>query len=163
MFTAALFLFGITAFCQKKQSVAFHPRGVQSPLPSLKTESSAKALESFHRDFPEITDAKISQQGSIYTISFKNEKDNSSNRVYYDKKGNIVQTIMYYSEKDLPPFIRAKVGSKFPGKTISNVTEFISNKEHFYEIALEDNNSLFITRFNTNGIMYNKKKYGKSK
>lgn len=159
MMTASLFLLGLTAFCQQEKITPYNADVVNGISPPLKTDSSAKILEKFHQGFPEITDYSIYKDGNFYIVSFGNIDDNPLCKVYYGIKGNILQTIRYYSEEDLPPFIRSKVNSKYRGIDISGITEFTNGKEHFFEVALEDNKSLFIARFNSRGLMYNEKKY----
>ena len=129
------------------------------PSPASSADESAKILKLFHHNFPEVTNHSIYNLGDLYMVYFKNEKNNSSCRVYYDPKGNILQTIRYYSRNELCPFIRAKVDERFNGKTILNVTDLTNDNEHYYQIILQDSKSLFIVHADDNGNMEIEKKY----
>jgi hypothetical protein len=163
MITAALFLLGITAFCQQEKITAFRANVADDISPKHKTDSSVKILKIFHQNFPEITDYSIYKDGDSYIVSIINKRNNSLCKVYYDTKGNILQTIKYYNEEDLPTFIRSKVDSKYRGKAISGITEFTNDDDHFYQVALEDSKSLLIVRFDSWGVMYNEMKYANAK
>ncbi len=128
-----------------------------SPLPSA--DSSHEILKIFYHDFPDVSNYKISMADGYYIVHFQNEENNSSCRVYYDSKGNMAQTIKYYTGDELSPFIRAKIDSRFKGKEITNVSEVTNSAEHYYQIILKDNNSMFIVNSNVKGGLHVVKKY----
>ncbi len=134
-----------------------------SPLHAVSTDASAKILKVFHDNFPEVTYHSISNIGDLYMVYFKNDENNSSGRIYYDSDGNVLETIRYYTGKELSPFIRTKVNSKYKGKDIFMVTDVANETEHFYQIILEDANSLMVVHADDNGWMHLEKKYKKSK
>jgi superfamily I DNA and/or RNA helicase len=134
-----------------------------TPIPATVADASAKILKLFHVDFPEISNHTIHKTGDVYMVSFKDAINNYSCKVFYDSNGNMLQTIRYYSDEELAPFIRAKVHSKYQGKKIMNVTELINDNEHFYQMILEDNKSLFVVHSDDKGMMYTEKKFKKAK
>jgi|SRR6185437_3838804 len=150
-----LILFCFAAFCS--MSI------FSSPLLAASTDASAKILEVFHRNFPEITNRSIYNMGDAYMIFFKNDENNSSGRIYYDNDGNVLETIRYYSGTELSPFIRTKVNSKYKGKDIFMVTDVANDTEHFYQIILEDANTLMVVDADDSGSIHLEKKYKKSK
>ena len=134
-----------------------------TPLPAAPGDATAKILKVFHINFPEISNHTIFKTGDIYMVSFKNEKENSSYKLFYDSDGNVLQTLKYYSEEQLSPFIRSKVQRKYHGKNVMNVTELINDNEHFYQLILTDNKSLLVVHCDDNGLLYTEKKFKKAK
>jgi len=130
-----------------------------TPVPAPSPDKSAKILKLFHENFPEVTNDSIYNLGDSYLVYFKNEKNNSSCRVYYDPNGKVLETIRYYSGKELCPFIRAKVNERFHGKDIFMVTDLTNDNEHYYQIILQDSKSLLVVHANENGQMHVEKRY----
>ena len=123
---------------------------------------SAKIMKSFHAHFPELTNAFIYHSGDTYTVSFRNFKNNTSGRIYYGSDGNVLETIRYYGAKELSPFIRSKIQSKYKDKSIFMVTDVENDSEHFYQVILENENSLMVIHVNDDGSMHLEKKYKKA-
>ena len=124
-------------------------------------DKSEKILKLFHHDFPEIANPKIYTVGNTYMIYFKNEKDNSSCRIFYDSNGAVIETYKYYSCAELTPFIRAKINSKYEGMKITGVTEVINPSEHYYHVSLEGSHSLFMINVDATGNINLEKKFDK--
>src|SRR6185437_10715944 len=97
-------------------------------MPRLKIPEKIQKV--FHEEFPNIENPVFHQFGDTYIVYFKNGT-NSSERVYYNSDAEMVETIKYYTQNELEPFIREKVYRKYKGKTIFNVTEVRSDTEHF--------------------------------
>lgn len=119
-------------------------------------EVPEKIKELFHHQFPEIQKATFFSYGESYVVYFKKE-DNSSERVFYNRDGEITKTIRYYSQSELEPFIREKLNKKFKEKAIFDVTEVQSNDEHFYKIILEDNSNIYIVKSDDKGSLKTEK------
>jgi len=133
-----------------------------TPLHSASIDASAKIRKVFHHNFPEVTNPTILNVGNFYLVYFADKAANSSCRIYYDADGNAIQTIRNYSAEGLNPFIRAKIDSKYKGKSVFGVTEVADENEHFYDLILQDAKSLWIVHANDNGSMYVQKKYKKA-
>lgn len=138
--------------------VALVSAGVYA-TPFRAPDSALKIQKIFHQDFPEATFFKVSASGDHYVVYYKETQSESSGRVYYDAKGNIVQSFKYYSGDQLAPFIRAKISKKYVGKTISGVTEVTNDEEHYYQIILQDSKQLFIINADTQGNLHLTDKY----
>lgn len=123
---------------------------------------SAKILKSFHSHFPEVTNSSIYHNGDTYVVIFKSPDNNSSGRMFYDKDGNLLETIRYYKADELSPFIRSKIASKYKDKSIFMVTDDENESEHFYQVILEDANTMFVVHVNNDGSMHLEKKYKKA-
>jgi hypothetical protein len=59
-------------------------------------------------------------------------------KAMFDNDGNLLETIRYYGEKNLPANILAKLKKKYPGKEIFGVTELVSETEVSYYVSLKD-------------------------
>ncbi|MEO8822774.1 MAG: hypothetical protein ABI366_04305 [Ginsengibacter sp.] len=128
-------------------------------VPKVEPDGLAKIERIFHHDFPEVNNSSITKAGNFYIVSFKKEANQSLCKVFYDKNGNTVQTIRYYEGDKLAPFIRSKIRSKYEGKSIFMVTEVASENEHYYEVMLQDAQSLWVVHAIDDGTMYIQKKF----
>jgi hypothetical protein len=95
-----------------------------------------KVIESFKRLCPEAKNVQWSDQGDYYVVHFI--KDQETVKIWYNQEAEVVQTIRYYKKDLLPPFLKARVEKKFPGKNIFGITEIVSEGGVQYEIILED-------------------------
>ena len=123
---------------------------------------SAKILQTFHSHFPEVTNSSIYNNGDTYVLTFKSPDNSSSGRMFYDKDGNLMETIRYYSGEELSPFIRSKIASKYKDKSIFMVTDVENESEHFYQVILENANTMLVIHVNNDGSMHLEKKYKKA-
>lgn len=123
--------------------------------------ASEKILKLFHNEFPKVEKPVFYDYGNSYMVYFKKD-DYSSGRVYYNLDGEMTETIKYYTESELEPFIRAKVNKKYKGKTIFGVTEVVTNNEHFYQIVLQDNKMWYTVKSDATGSMSIEKKLRKT-
>ena len=122
-------------------------------------DSSMKIQKIFLQNFPEVSYFKVYKDGDNYVVYFKETKNESSGRVYYDADGDMVQSYRYYSGKELSPFIRAKISKKYHVEDITNVTEVINDQEHYYEIILNNAKQMLIIDSDTEGHLQLVKKY----
>lgn len=125
------------------------------------SDVSGKALESFHRDFPNVQKQTVKNCGNSVVVYFK-EDDHSSCRVFYDLKGVLEEVIRYYDASKLSPFIRSKVNEKYPGKEISGITEVTSENTHFYEIQVQGTKVWYQIKCDADGTMTTEKKWHKA-
>jgi hypothetical protein len=130
-----------------------------APLAATSIDASAKIRKVFHDNFPEVNNPTISTVGNFYLVYFADKATNSSCRVFYDADGNVIQTIRNYTVEGLNPFIRAKIDSKYKGKSVFGVTDVTNENEHYYQLILQDATSLWFVQANDNGSMYVQKKY----
>ena len=110
---------------------------IVATIPAMATDSiSAKVTKSFNETFPEAVDVKwyTTPEGSeVYY-----DQSGMKCHIWYDAKGRVLKTRRDYSEKELCPFIKAKVNRKYAGKKIYGVTEINDDNELSYLIILED-------------------------
>ena len=118
-----------------------------------------KVLEAFNRTFPNVEDVVWTQTANSYEVKFK--QDVISSRVTYDKQGNVIKTLRYYFEEQLPIIITSKVKSKFSDKKIYGVTEEASDNGIFFHITLEDEKSWTQIKVDTYGSITVENKFQK--
>jgi len=99
-------------------------------------DPNQKVLDAFNKTFQNVKDVAWSESEHSYEVKFKQNEILS--KVTYDTDGNIVKTLRYYYEQNLPLLVVSKVKSKFNDKKIFGVTEESSEEGTFYHIVLED-------------------------
>lgn len=71
-------------------------------------------------------------------------------RATFNNKGNLIQTVRYYTEYTLSPVVLASVISSFPGQEIHGVIETCNKHGVNYRIILKNNKQY--THINANSI-----------
>lgn len=95
-----------------------------------------KVLKAFNESFSEAKNVSWYENGKITIARFK--CNGIDTQIRYDKNGNVLQTIRYYSEKELSPFINSKVKEQFKDQEIYGITELSSGSQVVYHIVLQD-------------------------
>lgn len=123
---------------------------------AMADDPSQKVLDAFNKTFPHVKDVAWTESEQSYEVKFKQNEILS--KVTYDKSGNIVKTLRYYYEQNLPLLVLSKVKNKFNDKKIYGVTEESSDEGTFYHIILEDEKHwINITADSYGGIKVDKK------
>jgi hypothetical protein len=123
---------------------------------AMADDPSQKVLEAFKKTFPHVKDVAWTESEQSYEVKFKQNEILS--KVTYDRNGNIVKTLRYYYEQNLPLLVLSKVKNKFSDKKIYGVTEESSEEGTFYHIILEDEKHwINITADSYGGIKVDKK------
>lgn len=106
-------------------------------FPALaKDDPGQKVLDAFNKTFPDVKEVAWSDQENSYEVKFK--QNELLTKVTYDQEGNILKTLRYYYEQNLPVLVLSKVKSRFSDKKIFGVTEESSDNGTYYHIILED-------------------------
>ncbi|HXB91769.1 MAG TPA: hypothetical protein VNU72_05750 [Puia sp.] len=121
---------------------------------------SDKLLNSFKQTFPDAEQVKWMEQEDKYTVNFKEK--GILTKIEYDKDGNFLASVRYYTEKNLPVNIICKLQKKFADKTVFGVTEMTTDNAVEYYIKLEDANSWVTVRSGIDGNMSVVEKYKKA-
>lgn len=100
---------------------------------------NAKVLDAFNKTFSDAKDVSWAETPTSYEVSFKQHEIQL--KVNYDKEGNIINTLRYYSEEHLPLIVISKIKTRFSDKKIFGVTEISSEEGTYYHVVLEDDNS----------------------
>lgn len=123
-------------------------------------DPNEKVLNAFNKTFPNVENVIWSENVHTYEVNFK--QNEMMSRVTYDKEGNIVKTLRYYYEDQLPIMVLSKVKQRFSNKKIFGVTEESSEEGTFYHIILEDQKSWLDITSDPSGSITVDKKYRKA-
>lgn len=119
-----------------------------------------KVLQAFEQSFKNVSDVVWHEYKDCFEVKFTQNAIDS--RITYDPNGNILKTIRYYGEEQLPLFVRAKLQKQFAGKKVFGVTELASEGELDYYIVLEDATTWSHVKCASTGNMQVYKKYKKA-
>lgn len=119
-------------------------------------EPNQKVLDAFNKTFQNVQEIAWTENEQSYEVKFKQNEILS--KVTYDTDGNILRTLRYYYEQNLPLLVLSRVKNKFSDKKIFGVTEEASDAGTFYHIVLEDEKHwINITADSYGGIKVDKK------
>jgi hypothetical protein len=104
-------------------------------------EISEKVLKAFKETFTEATNVSWQEMDNSCQANFKLSEIQV--RAVYDNEGNLLETVRYYGERNLPVNIIAKLKKKFSGKEIFGVTEISSENSLNYYITLKDDKNWY--------------------
>ena len=121
---------------------------------------SDKLLQTFHNTFPDAQQVKWAETEDKYLVNFK--QGDILTKVEYDKEGNFLSSLRYYSEKNLPVSILCRLQKRYADKKVFGVTELTSDNSVEYYIKLEDANSWITVKSNIDGAMQVVEKYKKA-
>jgi hypothetical protein len=112
--------------------------------------ANEKVLRTFSEIFKEASNVSWSNAGDHFEAFFVGD-NNVKIRALLDEKGNLIQTIRYYKEDDLPSNVLYTVKKEFKNKEIWGVTE-VSNKNGVnYRIILKDDKNYIHVNANSAG------------
>lgn len=122
-------------------------------------DPNERVLKAFNETFNGAEDVKWEEYANYYTVSFVNAGIRS--KVNYDKDGNMLGSIRYYSPKMLPLNILNKVTREYPRRSLFGVTEVTFGNEVTYYIKLEDAKNWYTVRIDAAGNTHLTEKYKK--
>ncbi len=122
-------------------------------------DPNEKVLGAFSKTFRDAKEVSWTESKNSYEVSFKQNLVQS--RINYDKEGNIIQTLRYYKEENLPLMVLSKVKSKYADKNIFGVTEMSSEEGTFFYITLEDDKNWVEIKSDVYGSLSVQKKFKK--
>ena len=121
---------------------------------------SEKILNTFKQTFPDAQQVKWLEQTDRYTVNFK--ENGILTKIDYDKEGNFISSLRYYTEKNLPINILCRLQKKYADKKVFGVTEMTSDATVEYYIKLEDDQNWITVKSNADGNMQVVEKYRKA-
>ncbi len=121
---------------------------------------SDKLLQAFKQTFPDAQQVKWAEQEDKYMVNFK--QGDVLTKIEYDKEGNFISSLRYYSEKNLPVSILCRLQKKYADKKVFGVTEMTTESAVEYYIKLEDETTWITVRSNADGNMQIVEKYKKA-
>ncbi|HOZ84981.1 MAG TPA: hypothetical protein PK191_05790 [Niabella sp.] len=98
--------------------------------------SNDKVAKTFKLLFKNASNVVWSHADKFYSVSFT--KASVSTRAMFDKQGQLVQTIRYYKESNLPANVLYNVKKNYAGMEVWGVTELSNDHGINYRIVLKD-------------------------
>jgi hypothetical protein len=120
-------------------------------------EVNEKILKSFQQTFIYAQDVVWQEKDDLYLANFWQGEINI--RAKYDEQGNLLGTIRYYFEKQLPPNIVSRIKKKYPGKFIFGVTEVSSDDEVNFFVKLQDDKNWYTIKSDAYGNLQQTDKF----
>jgi hypothetical protein len=121
---------------------------------------SDKLLQAFNKTFPDAQQVKWAETEDKYMVNFK--QGDILTKVVYDKEGNFLNSLRYYTEKNLPVNILCRLQKRYSDKKVFGVTEITSDTNVEYYIKLEDAQNWITVKSNVDGAMQVVEKYKKA-
>jgi hypothetical protein len=110
---------------------------------------SENLLQIFKQTFPDALEVVWKEQSDRCTVNFR--QGDIHFKVEYDKDGNFLGSLRYYTGKNLPVSILCRFQKIFSGKTIHEVTELDTGSLLEYYIKMEDNHDWMTVRVSIGG------------
>ena len=123
-------------------------------------EVNEKVLKLFNETFKNPQQVTWKELGEIYEVYFK--QGDITNRIQYDKDGNIVQYLRNYSEEQLPFQILSSFKRKYSDRSIFGVTEFFSGTDLTYFVTMEDDKHWYTVKSDNLGNLEQTERLNKS-
>jgi hypothetical protein len=120
--------------------------GIAAPV---KVRINPKAMDDFQTRYKEASKVLWIANTEGFVSYFN--KDGLMNRVYYDKKGHWIFSVLMYNEDKLPRNIRSNVKSQYFDMAITLVEELQYQDSKAYVVYLEDHSNIKILKVNEEG------------
>lgn len=98
--------------------------------------TNEKVTKTFNQIFSNAQNVNWSNTGKYFQAAFT--AATIKTRAIFDAKGNLVQTIRYYGETELPSNVLYNVKKAFPGNEVFGVTEVSNQNGIQYNIVLRN-------------------------
>jgi hypothetical protein len=121
---------------------------------------SEKLLQTFKNTFPDADQVRWQESPDKYSVDFR--QNGVLTKIDYDRDGNFVSSLRYYTEKNLPINILCRLQKKYSDKKVFGVTEVTTDSMVEYFIKLEDQNNWLTIRSDAEGNMQPFEKYKKA-
>lgn len=122
-------------------------------------DPNEKVLKSFNETFSGAEEVKWEEFSAYYTVSFVNAGIRS--KVNYDKEGNMLGSIRYYSPQMLPLNIYNKLKKENARKSLFGVTEVTFGTDVTYYVKVEDDKHWITLKVDVSGNSQVTEKYKK--
>ena len=137
--------------------LAFLLTGFVATAAPTPPDVNEKILKAFKETFIYAEDVVWQENNNVYQVNFWQGEVNV--RARYDLQGNLLGTIRYYFEKQLPPAIVAKIKKKYAGKAIFGITEVTSEEEVNYFVTLQDDKDWYTVKSDAFGNLQQTDKF----
>jgi len=104
-------------------------------ISSQVTDVNQKVLHSFQSTFTYARNVQWFSYPDYYYVSFN--QGNFAIRAFYDLRGNLMNTMRYYSAQYLPINITLRLEEDYPNQVIKNVSEVCNGDEAVYFVRVD--------------------------
>ncbi|MFV0607101.1 MAG: hypothetical protein ACK5NK_14815 [Niabella sp.] len=118
---------------------------------------NAKVLKTFNHVFKDAKNVYWYKHTNYLQASFTD--GDIKTKAYIDSNGQLLQTIRYYKENNLPANVLYKLNKKYSQQTIWGVVEVSDNRSTNYHITLKDRNNWYKIQVTNEGNIVLKKKF----
>ena len=143
----------------KKLLIVFSSMLLSAGLFANAPDVNDRVLKIFKTTFAKAVEVKWQEHADYYTVHFIHSGIRT--KINYDKEGNILGSLRYYSPELLPLNIVAKLKSAYPKKTLYGVTEVTSGNEVVYYVKIEDAKTWMTIKLDNHGNSEVYEKYRK--
>jgi hypothetical protein len=120
-------------------------------------EISEKVLQAFKQTFTDAENVTWKEMDNRCQANFKLSEIQV--RAMYDNEGNLLETVRYYGERNLPPNVLARLKKKYADKDVFGVTEVSSENELYYHISLKDDKNWYTVKSDPYGNLQQTDKF----
>ncbi|WP_276479737.1 hypothetical protein [Paraflavitalea pollutisoli] len=122
-------------------------------------DPNEKVLKSFRETFTQAEDVRWDETDNYFTVSFVSAGIRS--KVNYNKEGDMMSSIRYYSPQMLPLNIFNKLKKENPKKNLFGVTELTVGNDVSYFVKVEDGKNWYTFKVDESGNYQITEKYKK--
>lgn len=122
-------------------------------------DPNEKVLKSFRETFTQAEDVRWDETENYFTVSFVSAGIRS--KVNYNKEGDMMSSIRYYSPQMLPLNIFNKLKKENPKKNLFGVTELTVGNDVSYYVKVEDGKNWYTFKVDESGNYQITEKYKK--
>lgn len=122
-------------------------------------EVNAEVLKIFSKTYPGAQSTSWEETKEGYKVFFT--RKDISYRIMYDAEGNVIQSLKYYDEDNLPPLILNKVKKAYAGFYIHSVVEQSNDASLSYHIILQNEKKIVNLKSDPVGFLEVESKYNK--
>jgi hypothetical protein len=123
-------------------------------------EVNEKVLRAFKETFTSPQDVVWYEYDNYYEVNFKQSE--TMTHVWYDQEGNILETIRYYYEQQLPLNILSIIKKRYPGRKIYGVTEISLHEQLNYHVTMFDDKNWYTVKSDASGNLEQTEKFKKA-
>jgi hypothetical protein len=117
----------------------------------------SKLVQRFNETFPNAKNVKWIDDKAGYFVSFT--QNENYNKVFYNKEGNFVYSLKYFSGDALPVNILMAINGKHDAAKIVGATELTTQNNTVYDVKLTKEDKIYCLNLLTDGTIIKEEEY----
>jgi hypothetical protein len=159
-FLFCLLALGAVSYANTNSRASNGPQALYKAGGVINGDVNERLLQTFKNTFPDAQEVQWKESPDKYTVNFK--AGGLVTLIEYDKDGEFMSSVRYYSESNLPVNILCKLHKKYPEKKVFGVTEKATESNVEYFIKLEDATTWVTVKSSGEGSMSVVEKFKKA-